>query len=93
VQPIHGLYVRSHHSILGSLSWLASVGYMVPMTRIVTTPKPRYQRRKAPTNAAPVETRIVTATKPGKRVRPSDDADGQVLESVKECFKRMMQPS
>ncbi len=65
---------------------------MVPMTRIVTTPKPRYQRRKKPANAAPVESRIVTATKPGKRVRPSDDADGEVPESVREFLKRMMQP-
>jgi hypothetical protein len=71
---------------------LVFVGYMAPMTRIVTTPKPRYQRRRKPANAVPVESRIVTATKPGKRLRPSEDADGEVQESVTEFFKRMMQP-
>jgi hypothetical protein len=39
---------------------------MVAMTSIVTTPKPRYQRRKKPAKPAPIESRW------------SDDADVDV---------------
>ena len=62
------------------------------LTRIVSAPKPRYQRRKKPAKAAPVESRLVTATKHSKRVRPSDGSDVEVPESVKAFVKRMMQP-
>jgi hypothetical protein len=65
---------------------------MVAMTSIVTTPKPRYQRRKKPANAPQIATPIVHATKPDRRVRPSDDADVEVSVSVKQFFRRMMQP-
>jgi hypothetical protein len=65
---------------------------MVPMTRIVTTPKPRYQRRKKPAKVAPIECRIITAATPSKRVPSSDDADVDVPESVNEFVKRTMQP-
>jgi hypothetical protein len=62
------------------------------MTSIVTTPKPRYQRRKKAAKAAPIECLIITAAKPSKRVRSSDDADVDVPESANEFVKRMMQP-
>jgi hypothetical protein len=65
---------------------------MVPMTPIVTTPKPHYKRRNKTAKAAQGESCIFTATKPTKRVRSSDDADVDVPEGVKEFFKRMMQP-
>jgi hypothetical protein len=40
------------------------------MTRIVTTPRARHKRRKKPAKAAQIITPIVTAAKPGRRVRP-----------------------
>jgi hypothetical protein len=62
------------------------------MTRIVTAPKPRYQRRKKPANAVPVESRIVTATKPASVCDHLMTRIREVPESVKEFLRRMMQP-
>jgi hypothetical protein len=65
---------------------------MVPMTRTVTTHKPRYERRKKPAKAAPVECRIVSL--PPSMASVCDRLATRTWMcrgGVQELFKRMMQ--
>jgi hypothetical protein len=63
-------------------------------TRSRSNSAPRVLRttNRKPAKTAPIESRIVTATEPDKRMRPCDDANVEVSESVKAFVKRMIQP-